>query len=724
MQKNLLKYLCFIFVLSLMLLIYSCGGGGSSSAVGGGAGAGGAVLGGAAAASGNPAADNVTVNDEELDNASVVYSDGFTEMLDENCAYTYTNGGLLVCLPIDNASKEEITASDVSDNETINDIADTIDSDKPATKPYFFGVQSLGKPVKKPICNLGKTICGLFDLKGNYPDMTVAITPYLSLLAVPNQGKEALSSGYVPVTGYSADIAVFKTNGKRYGIDEISKVLADKGVTVKVYFVLPYKSTLATTFTSSKYKLYKVVISNGKPTVVDTGKNIKVVEKGTDNVTFEAMLDGFYPFILAREMNPSLKTIDNGTVSGLKAAAITLLACDNESTSTNLKQCSAIAYNTIDSTGAYTLTYEKETGKKLFAEVVSSYLTNKKKVLPYEDLNGYDFSEVKSASYPSVDNLTDADKAYLKDGLSFNNSGASNIKDLLYPENINYSDNSTTQSYISSIITAFMNGETYSQESGEYYSGYNNSYKCTYSVKGDNTTFTITNSCVNVQSSSGGAVSVGVSKSSESTYSYTTSRTLTMKRASGYFQCSMSDKHGYVSSYNYTGSDNKTYTDSFSEDETKAFNWKLSSDNGTRIAYDGTGSFNEAYTSVHSGATSTYKGTTSYNLKRIGNVYYLFGTSTSNDVTPNYSISDKASWSNQYLHTPSDKSVAELAYQLKAKFYDINFTCAKSKVSITDKDIFNIHQDSDGNFIINGGKFDYANAPYLYSTCGNSSAFQ
>ena len=713
MKKVSLKIFISLMFLSLSLFIYSCGGGGSSSAVGGAAGGGGAAPAGAAAA--NPAANAVTVADTGVDNATVVYSDGLSEIADPDCAYTYTSGGLLVCIPIDNASKESITASDVTDNETINEIADSVDN-ATSTKPYVVGV--LDKPVKKPICDLEKNMCSLFDLKGKYPDMTVALVPYKSILAIPNQGKDAFNVGYVPITNYSGDIAVFQPNGARYGIDEIAKVLADKGVTVKVYFVFPYKSTLSSTFSSDKYKLFKVVMNNGKPSVVDTGKKIKVVEKGTDNVTFEAVLDGFYPFILAREMNPALKTVDNGSISGLKSAAITVLACDNESTVDSLKSCSAIGYDTIDSNGAYSLVYEKPSNKKLFAEVVSSYLKDNKKVILLEDLNGYSFADITSASYPSLDNLTALDKAYLKDSLEDNdNYEGTYIKNMLYPSTVAFEhDNTTVQTLLSNALLYFLNGENVSNASGEYYSGYNKSYKCTYTVTvTDNTSITAVTSCVNNP----------VSSSSTSSGTYSSTNKVTITKSGTSYNCEMLTS--YNSSYTYSYTENgQSYTSSSSTVKSVNFTWNLATVNGVRVIDKVSGLYKNDENSNSQEWKEIEKETTNYSGLRSGNTYYVIGKGTYSTEHSTYSYSDSFEYSNKFLHTPSTKSVSLITGNLKAKLTSVVVKCLKGEgtSSITQNDIFNISQDSQGNYFVNGSKFDHYNTPNFYSVCGESSSMQ
>ncbi len=701
MKKNYLKVVFFVMFLSVSLLIYSCGGGGSSSSVSGGG-----VATGTGAAAGNPAASKVTTSATGLDNATLVYSDGITETADPNCAYTYTSGGLLVCIPIDNASKETITSSDVSDNETVEDIADTVESTQ-SNKPYIIG--TVEKPVKKPICDLDKSICALFDLKGQYPDMTVAVTPYKSLLAIPNQGKDALNDGYIPVAGYSADIAVFKTNGDRYGIDEIAKVLNDKGVTVKVYFVLPYKSSLASTFSSNNYKLYKVVITNGKPSVADTGKSLKVVAKGTDNVTFSAVLDGFYPFILAREINPALKQIDNGSVSGLTSAAITLLACDNESTTEDLKQCTAIGYTTLDSSGNYSLIYEKATEKKLFAEVVSSYLKDDKKVLAYDDLNGYNFGDIKAASYPTVDNLTDADKALLKDIVTEDETTI-DVKIYFYPETYPFaSDNTTVQSVFANAITAFMNNESYTATTGEYSS----SYSCSYSISGDNTSITLTQTCKNKP----------VSESTDSNSTYDKVDTLTIKKENGKFNCSSTSNYSF--SYSYSQEyDNKTYTSSESYKENESFNWVLSIDNTTRIVekFTGTSSEDEVENSSSLGSGSD-KTNTNFTFLKSGNLYYLIASETDSVSNKNYSYSYKTEWSNKYSYDNNNMTISKVTGTLKGKIYSIDFTCSLPH-TLTSNAIINVSGTENGQYLLNGGVFDLYNAPSFYSLCDSKETSQ
>ncbi len=719
------------FILFFLSFIISCGGGDGSSVNSISTNPSVSNSSPEVLASANPTADNVSglLSDDALksENATVLYVEGPTELTNSNCAYTVSEGGIIVCVPVSEEAKVDLSST----AETVDNVSEVVDNitteeQNVNEKPYV--ISFLEKPVKKPICDYEKNMCLIFDLNGKYPDITVSLTLYKSLLAIPYQGKNIYQDGYVPIAGFSGDIGVEDSFGNRYGIKEINDLFQSKDVSVKIYMVLPYKSDLKDVFQSSNYKLYKLVIDNNtnKPVLEDINKDIKVVQYGQDNITLEAVLDGFYPFVLARIMDKDKKQIKSGVLENFPNTPITLYSCDAESTVDDLKNCTTIGYSLTSDNGSYQLIYEKPNDdKKLFVEIISPYLENKKVVIPFDELDNFAVNR-NEETYPSFESLSETDKALLKSFIvnaDEKQSYVPNINDLMYPDNFPenefFVDNETVkQLMIEAIISFIEDNITVQNSKGEYYNideyNDNNTTKCSYNISQEDNILDILLTCVYEGKYSG--------ENESYTQKNTDFKKLEIKKVNeNKFELEYVYNFNYKNESSYTTDEGKI--ENYSETSTQefSFDWNLNILDYNREISDFIGKDIDDYVSYDNGIkNSAYYENSVFNIvKGLGGEYYYIEKGYLKQSSNSYNSTSDFEFSKKYIYDENGNTI-EVKGNLKGKFYNITFSgCNNGETSLSQNAIFNVVDipDQTNFYKINGFEVDLNNVQNIEELC-------
>ena len=206
-----------------------------------------------------------------------------TEITNDDYTYNFSDdGGILAVQKIDwttavDAKKNVVTTAN-DDNLT----SGYTDGDYNTT---ITDCSTLQKPIPKVICDVGNSLCLTYNITCLTEDVTVAVTPYKTILSMPNGAKFATDDNNSALVGISADVSVQNSSGKKLSIEDANKV-------VKLTSKITSKNSKVA---SDTYTLYKIKsMTPEKATITLTNTNSKLTS-GYD-------LDGFYPYVIAKAM--------------------------------------------------------------------------------------------------------------------------------------------------------------------------------------------------------------------------------------------------------------------------------------------------------------------------------------------------------------------------------------------------------------------------------------
>jgi len=236
-----------------------------------------------------PATTSVKVAEVNIGNdKEVEISPVSSEVENDDYAYTSNDLGIVTKQKISKPTKLSGKF-----NNADNAIATIANVKK--TPPYLLNA----KTIPKPITSEDGDVISLFQFSPKNPfDVSVAVTNYKSLLAIPNSF-QILQNKQIPLTDVSADIGFFDTTGR---IWDINKKYEDKNISVNITILLSNKVVKDKNLTKGLYTLYSV--ENGKlfPQTINLGEK-------NGSLNGKVTLNKIAPFVLAKNESPQEKNI-------------------------------------------------------------------------------------------------------------------------------------------------------------------------------------------------------------------------------------------------------------------------------------------------------------------------------------------------------------------------------------------------------------------------------
>ena len=561
-----------------------------------------------------------------------------SEIANDDYTYNYTAGGGIVATQKIDWTNASAAKSNTIEGDVDEDNLDSgyEDGEYSTVTCNSTNVAVVAKPIPKVICDSEKSLCMVYNITCLKEDITVAVTPYLSTLAMPDSASYAYTNDKNPIDGISADVSVQDASGTRLKASELADAVT---VTAKLF----YKGDNISDIATKEYTLYQVKgLDNVQSKTINlSNATTKVSTEGYD-------LEGLYPYIVAEDATFTTKsgivTLGNNPLGNAN-----ILVSDSEG--------NALATTTTDLSGNYSYKI-LDAGDISSIQVYSNLLPDVGYSVPQESLSinniEIDTDEL-IASFPTYFTFDEQSKiktflgkVIYPDSTSYSNSYYINevlfeIKDyitVVKPSTI-YSDDTYTVGFkqvstelaalTSNAINNFLKGTDVTDDSGT------DTNSIEYTIKKDEDVLSITTNYESIDDyeNSVTTTSLNITKNADETFTF---------------------------KFKYNSSDNSYETGT----EVISVSWvaeneKLDGEgNQLQNVKDGKATFseNESYTSTSDYEDYTYFSKASESFYE---EFYINANSENEFVVSTYKTGD--SNSNQ-----NNESTEELKYKASAKF--------------------------------------------------------
>ena len=390
------------------------------------------------------------------------------EIVSDKYAYTTSDLGLVALVesstPVYLPKDDNDSYIDENNDTALKNLITSSDNNEPLI------VSS--KVAKKPIRSNDGVVIILPKFNPKLPfDVSVAVTNYKSLLALPNNGLDLLNKDYAPVATVSSDIAFYNTNGKR--IWDINKKFVDNDTNVSFYLVFDAeKSGLK----EGSYKL--AVYKNGEYEY----KDINITKKS--NGTLTAAVKGVYPFIIAKKGGVITKDGQITNPFEKTSFKFAVVALDENG--------SVVGVGKVENNN---LSLKALSNPKKY-ELVSYIFKNNK--VETNTTNIEITADMLNPEYPLYDNMSQDDKkqvSYIKEEINEMNEDVS-VSDFLNPQEYYCDEDSPVNSEelcedFKATINSLLNGEANDELKEEYQADNNVTCKVTKNIDINNTTIKV-----------------------------------------------------------------------------------------------------------------------------------------------------------------------------------------------------------------------------------------